>query len=92
MNDLEESGDSNISDRPVPALGVCTSGKAMWASRNSAEQQARRNTAKYGFVQYVYQCPECDWFHTARRKHNGLPVMDLQALRRSRRKRGGKDG
>ena len=73
-------------DRPVPEFGVCSSGKNLYASRALATQAARRYTNKYLWVMDVYQCPECNWFHTSRRKHFGMPVLSLDALVRFRKR------
>jgi len=45
---------------------------------------AQRMEVKHGYVFEWYRCDECTEFHLRTRKHDGIKVLSLQAIKKAR--------
>ena len=65
----------------------CSSGKRWFRRETEAEYRAREDEQEFGFGMKTYLCPDCGWWHKARRKRMGQPILLLDWIQ-TKRKRG----
>lgn len=54
--------------------------KNIYLRRGLADRAARRAERKHGWRMRVYECTTCGYFHLARQRHEGLPVLLLDYI------------
>ena len=64
----------------------CSSGKRWFRREADAEYRAREDEHEFGFVTKTYLCPECGWWHKARGRHMGQPILLLDWIVKKRKR------
>ncbi len=58
--------------------------KNTYDNSSDAQEACERYTSTYGFVFRWYECDKCEYFHIATKRHYGVPVVSLDAIRKER--------
>ena len=64
----------------------CPSGKRWFRRETEAEYRAREDEQEFGFGMKTYLCPDCGWWHKARRKRMGQPILLLDWIEKKRKR------
>ena len=67
-------------DRPMD----CSTGKRWFRHEHDAKYRAIADEQEFGFRMKVYRCPECGWWHKARERYIGSPILLLDWIRKNR--------
>lgn len=62
----------------------CSSGKRWFRHKSDVHARIGADEREFGYKMKAYQCAECGWWHKAKVRHNGLPVLLLDFIRRNR--------
>jgi len=57
--------------------------KSHWAHVSDAMRAAQRMETKHGYIFEWYLC-ECEQYHLRTRKHDGIKVLSLDAIKKAR--------
>lgn len=58
--------------------------KSHWLHVSDVMRAAERMEAKHGYVFEWYVCDECMQYHLRTRKHDGIKVLSLDAIKKAR--------
>ena len=62
----------------------CPSGKRWFRHETDAKHRATEDELEFGYVMKVYHCPECGWWHKAKKRYVGSPILLLDWIRKKR--------
>lgn len=60
------------------------SAKNKYTTPSEAMRAAAKYTRRYRFLHRFYSCDECPYWHLATVRHNGVPVLSLDAIQKGK--------